>query len=84
MPHYLIQFEALFLLQDKVILVAIEHLPLDSPMVIYPIRIEKVDAPTLSLRRKAAQKQDLCPLWKERFQWVIFHSALASSYVFCV
>jgi hypothetical protein len=53
-------------------------------MIIYPIRIEKVDAPTFSLRREAAQKQDLRLFWKERFQWMIFHSALASGYVFCI
>jgi hypothetical protein len=67
-----------------VILVAKEHLSLDSPMIIYPIRIEEVDAPTFSLRRKAAQKEDFRPFGKERFQWMIFHSALASGYVFCV
>ena len=65
MPHYLIQFEALLPLKDKVIAVAEEHLSFDAPMVVDEIWVKEIHAPTLSLWRETAEKQHLRLWWQE-------------------
>jgi hypothetical protein len=46
--------------------VAEKHRSLNSPVVIDEIRIVKIHAPPLSLRRETAQEQYLGGFWQER------------------
>lgn len=53
-------------------LVAKEHLPLNTPMVIDEVGIEEIDTPSLPLRREAAQKQHLASLRQKGTQRMQF------------
>jgi hypothetical protein len=64
--------------------IAEEYLPLDSPVVIDKIRIEKIHTPSLALRRKTAQEQHLSMLRQERTERVILYTTLAAGDILCV
>ena len=58
---------------DKMVLVVEPYRTLDTPVVVYEIRVEKVHAPALLRRRETAQEQHLGVGRKKRLKWMIFY-----------
>ena len=80
----LIYTEALGRQIHEMVPVTKEDLSLNAPVVVDPIRVEKVHTPPLSLRREAAKEQDFRTLREERNKRMILDAILAASDVFFV
>ena len=82
--HNLIYIESLCLLIHEMMAVAKEYLPLNAPVVVYKVGIIKINAPTLTLWRKTAQKQHFGMFWQKRHQWMILYSTRAPCYILSI
>ena len=79
-----IEAEPLCLCIHEVVLISIEDLSLDAPVIVDVIRIEEVHAPPFALWGKTAEEKHLGVLGQEGTEWVILHFRGASSDVFYV
>ena len=67
---------------QKRILISLEHKPLDSPMVIDEIRVEKIHAPAFSLWWETAKEQDFC-IFKDKWsEGMVFNLPRGLLYMF--
>ena len=80
----LLQLKALGLLIHKVVAIAKEHFALDAPVVVDEVGIIEVHAPSLTLWRKAAQKQHFGTHGQKGTQRMILHLICAAQDVFRV